>query len=139
MILKKEDIVIILKAGGLALLWVLIITYTTFPKLFGDPVSFLSEQINFENTGKYLLFGAGIYVFDLWVQIVYFVNKQLKRNFFVAGALGCAVLCLLIVPFAIEIEMSRIYPILMVGLSMGFLKGYSFYCNKDIVFNDMSV
>ncbi|MDR1595118.1 MAG: hypothetical protein LBS43_11650 [Prevotellaceae bacterium] len=131
----------ILKSGVLALAWVSIITYTTFPQLFGDPVSFLSEQISFENTGKYLLFGAGIYVFDLWVHLIYFIDQQIERierNMLIIGSFGCAVLCLLIVPLAIDTEMNRILPILMIVVSVGYQKGVNFYLNgiasrKEIV------
>jgi hypothetical protein len=121
----------IFKAGGFALVWVLIITYTTFPQLFGDPVSFLSERISFENTGKYLLFGTGIYIFDLWVYIVYFLEEQIRRNLLIAGALGCAVLCALIVPYSIDTGMNRILPILMIGISVGYQKGLSFYFSNS--------
>jgi hypothetical protein len=138
MIVKNET-GIILRAYGFALLWVLIITYTTFPLLFGNPVSFLSEQINFENTGKSLLFGIGIYIFDLWMQIVYFADNQIKKNFLVAGALGCTVLCVLIIPVAIDMKTNRLLPILTVSLSMGFLKGYNFYCNRNILFHESSI
>ncbi|MDR1595120.1 MAG: hypothetical protein LBS43_11660 [Prevotellaceae bacterium] len=129
MMIKKEDIGIILKSAGLALIWVLIITYTTFPQLLEHPVCFLTERISFENTGRYLLFGIGIYVFDLLVQILYSVDKRLKRNLLVSGALGCAVLCVLIVPYTINVEVSRICPVLITGLSMGLVKGVVFYYN----------
>ncbi|MDR2651586.1 MAG: hypothetical protein LBC68_04645 [Prevotellaceae bacterium] len=132
MIAKKEDIGIIFKAGILALVWVLIITYTTFPQLFRDFVSFLSERISFENTGKYLLFGAGIYIFDLWVYLIYSINREIERverNLLILGSFGCAVLCLLIVPLAIDTEMNRLLPILMIAVSVGYQKGFNFYLN----------
>jgi hypothetical protein len=133
MMIAIDKIGAILKAGGFALLWVMIITYTTFPQLFGDPVSFLSEQISFENTGKYLLFGTGIYIFDLWIYIMYFLDQHDERNMMIAGALGCAVLSALVVPYAIDTEMDRILPILMIGISVGYQKGLSFYFSRTSV------
>jgi uncharacterized membrane protein (DUF485 family) len=129
MILKKEDIVIVLKSAVFALLWVLIVTYTMFPQLIEHPVRFLAEQISFENTGRYLLFGIGIYIFDLLVQIVYSIDERIKKNFLVSGSLGCAVLCVLIVPYAINVELNRLWPVLITGLSLGLVKGVSIYYN----------
>jgi hypothetical protein len=120
---------IILKAGGFALLWMMIITYTTFPALFKDPVSFLSEQISFENTGKFLLFGLGIYIFDLWVHISYSTDR-VEKILLVTGALVSTVLSVLIVPFAIDRDMNRMYPILIIGTSMGCQKLLSLYFNE---------
>jgi hypothetical protein len=42
----------------------------------------------------------------------------------------------LIVPFAIGVEMNRIVPIIIIATAMGFLKGYNFYCNNEILQND---
>jgi hypothetical protein len=120
---------IILKASGFALLWMGIVTYTTFPELFKDSVSFLSEQISFENTGKFLLFGLAIYIFDLWVHISYSTDK-VEKNLLVAGALASTVLSVLMIPFAIDKEMNRIYPIVIIGISMGCQKLFSLYFNE---------
>jgi hypothetical protein len=128
--IEKNKIVMVLKAGAFGLLWMSVVTYTTFPQLFKSPVSFLSEQISFENTGKFLLFGIGIYFFDIWVHITYFVNKRIKKKLVIVGAFGCAVLSILIVPFSIDVEASRILPILIVGISMGWLKSVNLYFNE---------
>jgi hypothetical protein len=119
---------IILKSGGLALLWVLIVTYTTFPGLVRDTASFLSEQTGFENTGKYLLFGLGIYAFDLLAQILYSTD-HVSTNLLVAASIAAVVLSVLIIPVAIDTEMNRICPILLIGISMGCLKALNFYFN----------
>jgi hypothetical protein len=129
----KVKISIIFKAIVIALMWMLIVTYTTFPQLFKNPVSFLAEHISFENTGKFLLFGIGIYIFDLCVHILYFADQQVKKNLLIVGALGCGVLSVLIVPLAIDMEMNRTTPILIVGIPMWLLKSFNLYCNEDIV------
>jgi hypothetical protein len=122
----------ILKASGLAFAWVLVITYTTFPQLLENPLCFLAEQGNFENMGKFLLFGIGIYTFDLLAQIMYFpIDEQIRKSLLVVGTLGCVVFCVLIVPFAINLAMSRIYPVLLVAVPMGLLKGFNFYISDE--------
>jgi hypothetical protein len=104
-----------------------------FPQLIEHPVRFLAEQISFENTGRYLLFGIGIYIFDILLQILYSNDNRIKKNLLVAGSLGCAVLCVLIVPYTINVEVSRLSPILITGLSMGFMKGMNLYHNEKVI------
>jgi hypothetical protein len=132
MIVKKGDIAIVLKSAGLALVWVLIVTYITFPQLLEHPVCFLSERISFENTGRYLLFGVAIYIFDLLIQILYANDKRIKKTFLVVASLGCTVLCVLTVPFTVNIGISRICPVLITGLSMGLVKATNLYFNEKI-------
>jgi hypothetical protein len=135
MMFLQSETGMIFKAAGLALLWVMIITYTTFSELFKEPVSFLSEQISFENTGKLLLFQIGIYLFDLLVQISYSVNRQLKRYRLMVGALASAVVCVLMVPYAIDVKMLRIVPILIIAIQMGLLKGFNLYYGDAVLVN----
>jgi hypothetical protein len=129
MIFMRSKVGTILRASGFALLWVWIITYMTFPGLFKDSVSFLSEQISFENTGKFLLFGLAIYIFDLWVHISY-TTDMVEKNLLISGTLASTVLCVLMIPFAIDSDMNRIYPIVIIGLSMGCQKLVSIYFNE---------
>jgi hypothetical protein len=123
---------IILKAGTVALLWISIITYTTFPGLVGDTVSFLSEQISFENTGKFLLFQIGIYLFDLLVQISYSVDKHVKKYTLMVGAITSAIICVFLVPYSIDRETPRIIPILIIAIQMGLLKSFNLYHGNNI-------
>jgi hypothetical protein len=125
--IAKDKTDTVLKAGGLALIWVLIITYTTFPGLAGDTASFLSEQISFENTGKFLLFQIGIYLFDLLLQISYSVDRYVKKYVLMVGAITSAVVCVFLVPYTIDREISRIVPILIIAIQMGLLKSVNLY------------
>jgi hypothetical protein len=122
---------IILKAGALALMWVLIVTCTTFPQLLENPVCFLAEQISFENTGKFLLFIIGIFTFDLFIQISYSIGKQdIRKDWLVFGCLLSFSFNVLFVSFAIGTEINRICPVLLIGISVGFLKAANLYLSE---------
>ncbi|MDR2651584.1 MAG: hypothetical protein LBC68_04635 [Prevotellaceae bacterium] len=126
MFVKSKIGIIIFKAGGFALLWVLIVTCTMFPEVLGSGIRFLSERYIFGNVGRVLLFTLGIYTFDLMIQILYAIDEHLSKKF-IAQILGCITVCILSVSLTIDTGLQNIGPFLFVGISMGYMKALTLY------------
>ncbi|MDR1887199.1 MAG: hypothetical protein LBQ70_04715 [Prevotellaceae bacterium] len=115
-----------MKAGALALAWVLIVTCSVFPQILELEKHFFSEQCDFENMGKSLLFATGVYFFDLIIQVLYAIDELLSKAFIVT-ILTCVTICVLTVPVAISMKWNNIYSVLIVVLAMGYIKALSIY------------
>ncbi|MDR1595122.1 MAG: hypothetical protein LBS43_11670 [Prevotellaceae bacterium] len=124
--IAKSKTGIILKASGLALLWVTIISCTMFPELLERGNTFLSEQYIFGDVGTVLLFSLGIYTFDLMIQVLYVIDEHLDKTFLVQ-ILGGVSVCVLAISFTKNMGVSNIYPFLIVGLSMCYMKTVAIY------------
>jgi hypothetical protein len=102
-----------------------------FPVLLGSEIHFLSEQYNFEDIGRVLLFSLGIYTFDLMIRVLYSLDGHIDR-IFIVQILGSITVCILAVSLTINTGLYNIYLFLFVGISIGYMKALTLYISDAI-------
>jgi hypothetical protein len=83
--------------------------------------SFLTEQYNFGDIGRSLLFALGVYIFDLMIQVTYAIDEYFNK-IFIAQILGGLSVCVLLISLSKGTELYNIFLLLIVGIAMFYMK-----------------